>query len=221
MLFFSVLCHMGLGWGGLWLLLHNSMFWGLFLGLQPSGAAARLCVPAEWFQRKILSTVANTQPEWALQYGVDAIATANLRKASIPTIFSLVQYLCPALQIPGKEFTILILQCTAPHLKPKNTASASLDIRPANSRRRSRAPGSWKITAIEEISVHLQIFVLDAAVDPDNLGERKIQTSVPNPHISVLLLNFVQGKGLLLLLIAKRTRQKHLMIKIFVLSYVD
>ena len=74
---------------------------------------------------------------------------------------------------------------------------------------------------IEEISEHLQIFALDAAVDPDNLGERKIQTSVPNPHISVLLLNFVQGKGLLLLLIAKRTRQKHLMIKIFVLSYVD
>ena len=70
---------------------------------------------------------------------------------------------------------------------------------------------------IEEISEHLQIF----ALDPDNLGERKIQTSVPNPHISVLLLNFVQGKGLLLLLIAKRTRQKHLMIKIFVLSYVD
>ena len=102
---------------------------------------------------------------------MDAIATANLRKASIPTIFSLVQYLCPALQIPGKEFTILILQCTAPHLKPKITASASLDIRPANSRRRSRAPGSWKITAIEEISVHLQIF---AAVEPDNLGERKI-----------------------------------------------
>ena len=29
--------------------LHNSVFWGVFLGLQPSGAAARLCVPAEWF----------------------------------------------------------------------------------------------------------------------------------------------------------------------------
>ena len=68
------------------------------------------------------------------------------------------------------------------------------NIRPANSRRRTRAPGSWKITAIEEISVHLQIFVLDAAVDPDNLGEIKIQTSAPNPHISVLLQNFCAKK---------------------------
>ena len=68
-------------------------------------------------------------------------------------------------------------------------------IEPENSRRQARAPGFWKITAIEEILVHLQIFVLDAAVDPDNLGERKIQTSAPNPHISVLLLNFCARKG--------------------------
>ena len=49
-------------------------------------------------------------------------------------------------------------------------------------------------TAIEEISLHLQIFVLNAAVDPDNLGEIKIQTSAPNPHISVLLQNFCAKK---------------------------
>ena len=72
-----------LGWVGGYYgsLLHNSMFWGSFLGLQPSGAAARLCVPAEWFQRIILTTVANTQPERVVQYDSDAIATASLRKA--------------------------------------------------------------------------------------------------------------------------------------------
>ena len=51
---------------------------------------------------------------------------------------------------------------------------------------------TWDV--LEEISVHLQIFVLDATVDPDNLGERKIQTSAPNPNISVLLLNFCARK---------------------------
>ena len=61
-------------------LLHNSMFWGVFLGLQPSCAAARLCFPVEWFQRILLTTVANTQPERAVQYGMDTIATASLRK---------------------------------------------------------------------------------------------------------------------------------------------
>ena len=60
--------------------LHNSVFWGVFLGLQPSGAAARLCVPAEWFQRILLTTVANTQPERAVQYGMDAIATASFKE---------------------------------------------------------------------------------------------------------------------------------------------
>ena len=74
-------------------ILHNSMFWGVFLGLQPSCAAARLCFPVEWFQRILLTTVANTQPERAVQYGMDTIAIANLRKASRPTIFDwFVQY---------------------------------------------------------------------------------------------------------------------------------
>ena len=49
----------------------------MFLGLQPSDAAARLCVPAELFQRKILSTVANTQPETAVQYGLNAITIGS------------------------------------------------------------------------------------------------------------------------------------------------
>ena len=102
------------------------------------------------------------------------------------------------------------------------------NIRPANSRRRSRAPGSWKITAIEEISVHLQIFVLDAAVDPDNLGERKIQTSAPNPHISVLLLNFCARKRAAFTAHSQEyqaratlTSKRNLMGKKFVQSYVD
>ena len=61
-------------------ILHNSMFWEVFLGLQPSCAAARHCFPVEWFQRILLTTVANTQPERAVQYGMDTIATASLRK---------------------------------------------------------------------------------------------------------------------------------------------
>ena len=71
-----------LGWVGenYGSILHNSMFWGVFLGLQPSCAAARLCFPVEWFQRILLTTVANTQPERAVQYGMDTIAIANLRK---------------------------------------------------------------------------------------------------------------------------------------------
>ena len=73
---------MGWGWvgGNYGSILHNSMFWGVFLGLQPSCAAARLCFPVEWFQRILLTTVANTQPERAVQYGMDTIATASLRK---------------------------------------------------------------------------------------------------------------------------------------------
>ena len=81
-------------------LLHNSMFWGVFLGLQPSGAAARLCVPAEWFQRILLTTVANTQPERAVQYGMDAIATASFKEGIqtynirlVCTVIRYIQYL--------------------------------------------------------------------------------------------------------------------------------
>ena len=71
----------GMGDGGDYgSILHNSMFWEVFLGLQPSCAAARHCFPVEWFQRILLTTVANTQPERAVQYGMDTIAIANLRK---------------------------------------------------------------------------------------------------------------------------------------------
>ena len=101
-----------LGWvgGDYGSLLHNSMFWGLFLGLQPSGAAARLCVPAEWFQRIILTTVANTQPERVVQYDSDAIATASLKKAITIyniqgcTVIQYLQYLIPQPPVVKREF---------------------------------------------------------------------------------------------------------------------
>ena len=104
--------HLGLGGVG-WdydSLLHSSMFWGLFLGLQPSGAAARLCVPAEWFQRIILTTVANTQPERVVQYDSDAIATASLKKAITIyniqgcTVIQYLQYLIPQPPVVKREF---------------------------------------------------------------------------------------------------------------------
>ena len=74
----------------------------------------------------------------------------------------------------------------------------------------------------------VQIFVLDAAVDPDNLGGRKIQTSVSNPHISVLLLNFCARKRAAFTAHSQEyqaratiTSNSNLMGKIYVLSYVD
>ena len=120
----------GLGWvgGDYDSLLHSSMFWGLFLGLQPSGAAARLCVPAEWFQRIILTTVANTQPERAVQYDSDAFATASLRKAI--TIYNIqgcaviqyLQYLIPQppveLKVDRMSITIYIQVDTVCTLHP-------------------------------------------------------------------------------------------------------
>ena len=49
----------------------------MFLGLQLSRSAARPRPPAELFQRTNLSTVANTQPETAVQYGLNAIAIGS------------------------------------------------------------------------------------------------------------------------------------------------
>ena len=59
----------------------------MFLGLQLSRSAAGPRPPAEVFQRTILSTVANTQPETAVHYGLNAVTIGSLRKAFIPTVF--------------------------------------------------------------------------------------------------------------------------------------
>ena len=82
----------GLGWGGLWL----DSVWHHILRIvpwpPPSRTAARPRDSAKLFQRKILSTVANTQPEWAdtITYGCNC--NCQFKEGIHTYIIQFVQY---------------------------------------------------------------------------------------------------------------------------------